>query len=225
MENISKDAIQALNSNDVLSQLLAVQEIRQHIEKLPTPLYIEELVKLNIIPRIIHLLAKSNPEIQLEASNILINVTGGTSKQTHTVVEHGSIEILVDLLETSPHPEIVENATWVLGNIAVDSAQNRNRVLQAGIVKPLLRHLSTSLRPEMHRNGIWTIARLCSKLPPPSFHFIADCLPFLASFLYYLDEEVVGEACRGLSCLCRPRSQIQAVIDAGVVPRLVELME
>lgn len=50
-------------------------------------------------------------------------------------------------------------------------------------------------------------------------------LPVLQQLIHLNDEEVLTDACWALSYLSDgPNDKIQAVIDAGVCPRLVELL-
>lgn len=54
---------------------------------------------------------------------------------------------------------------------------------------------------------------------------VKPALPVLRQLIYLNDEEVLTDACWALSYLSDgPNDKIQAVIDAGVCPRLVELL-
>lgn len=54
---------------------------------------------------------------------------------------------------------------------------------------------------------------------------VRPALPVLRQLIYMNDEEVLTDACWALSYLSDgPNDKIQAVIDAGVCPRLVELL-
>ena len=78
----------------------------------------------------------------------------------------------------------------------------------------------------MTRNAVWALSNLCrGKTPPPEFSKVAPCLPVLAHFLNHTDSDVLADTCWALSYLSDgPNEKIQAVIDAGVCRRLVELL-
>lgn len=78
----------------------------------------------------------------------------------------------------------------------------------------------------MTRNAVWALSNLCrGKNPAPAFAKVAPCLPVLAHLLNHTDYDVLADACWALSYLSDgPNDKIQAVIDAGVCRRLVELL-
>ena len=86
--------------------------------------------------------------------------------------------------------------------------------------------LSKTTRLSMTRNAVWALSNLCrGKNPIPSFAQVAPCLPVLAHLLNHDDADVLADACWALSYLSDgPNDKIQAVIDAGVCRRLVELL-
>ena len=83
-----------------------------------------------------------------------------------------------------------------------------------------------TLRLSLKRNAVWTLSNLCrGKSPPPDFAQVSPCLPLLARLLTDADGEVLADACWALGYLSDgPNNKIQAVIDAGVCPRLAELL-
>ena len=69
----------------------------------------------------------------------------------------------------------------------------------------------------------WQFCR--GKNPPPDWNMIAPALPVLAKLIYAQDEEVLTDACWAISYLSDGANEkIQAVIEAGVSRRLVELL-
>lgn len=53
---------------------------------------------------------------------------------------------------------------------------------------------------------------------------MALALPLLQTLTFSADEEVLVDACWALSYLSEPPERVQAVIDAGALPRIVELL-
>lgn len=78
----------------------------------------------------------------------------------------------------------------------------------------------------MTRNSVWTLSNLCrGKNPPPDFNKVSPCLPVLSRLLFHSDTDSLTDACWAISYLCDgSNDKVQAVIDAGVCRRLVELL-
>jgi len=77
----------------------------------------------------------------------------------------------------------------------------------------------------MLRNATWTLSNFCRGKPQPAFEVVKPALPALAHLVFSTDEEVLTDACWALSYLSDgPNERIQAVIEAGVVRHMVELL-
>jgi hypothetical protein len=129
---------------------------------------------------------------------------------------------LVALLR-SPHDNVREQAIWALGNIVGDSVQCRDHVLSHGAM-PLLRDCFTDMsRESLVRTATWALSNFCKGKPQPSFEVVQPALGVLAYIVRGDDPEVLADACWALSYLSNDK--IQAVLDAGVLPRVVQLLD
>ena len=122
--------------------------------------------------------------------------------------------------------EVKEQAIWALGNIAGDYPRCRDAVLQANALMPLLNLLNEAKKLSLIRNATWTLSNFCrGKQPQPKWEVISQALPTLAKLVDSVDEEVIIDSCWAVSYLSDgPNDKIQAVIEAGIPRKLVELL-
>ena len=104
----------------------------------------------------------------------------------------------------------------------------RDLVLDAGVLAPLLRRLVPEEKIGFLRNATWALLNFCRGKPAPPFRKLRDSLPTLASLISAEDENVLEDALWALSFISDSsdgdRSRLSAVVEARILPRIVELL-
>ncbi|GIX75357.1 importin subunit alpha-4 [Caerostris extrusa] len=222
-----EEIVGGVNNPDPYVQLMATQSARKILSREKNP-PIDALIATGIVPIFVSFLRENdNPPLQFEACWALTNIASGNTLQTQTVVNAGAVPIFVGLL-SSPHLNVAEQAVWAIGNIAGDGPYLRDLVLKYDVVPALQGLMTPDISVQFRRNITWTLSNLCrNKNPPPPFDIVRTLLPTFANLINDTeDSEVITDALWAISYLTDGSNEkIQEVIEAGVVPRLCELLD
>ncbi|ODV58408.1 karyopherin alpha [Ascoidea rubescens DSM 1968] len=215
--------MEQIRSDNFDSQLAATTKFRQILSRENNP-PIDLVIDTQVVPILVGFMRDQPEMLQLEAAWALTNIASGTSEQTKVVVENGAVPLFVQLLYSSSL-DVKEQAIWALGNVAGDSANYRDFVLSCNAMPPVLALFDIS-KNTLTRTATWTLSNLCrGKNPQPNWSFVSAALPTLAKLIYSLDVETLIDACWAISYLSDgPSEAIQAVIDARIPTRLVQLL-
>ncbi|XP_024007106.1 importin subunit alpha-1 isoform X2 [Eutrema salsugineum] len=222
-ENKDLSMIAGFWSDDPSSQLESTTQIRIILSiQMPS---IENLIQYGVVPRLVEFLKKDDfPKLQLQAARALSNIATGTWEHTKVVIDHGAVPVLIYLL-SSRDEALREKFIWALGNVAGDSTHCRDIVLKCGALMPLLSLLNEHSKLSLLRVSSWTLSNFCRGKPQPPFDQVKPALSAFERLVHSSDEQVLADTCWGLSYLSDGQEEeIQRVIEAGVVPRLVELL-
>ncbi|KYQ88633.1 putative importin subunit alpha A [Tieghemostelium lacteum] len=224
LENLKK----SLYSNEESLVYLALIQFRKilSLDKNPP---INEVVECDIAPKLIELVQCKNAQVQMEAAWALTNIASGENCCKY-LVDIGLIPALIYVIsDPNATHDVIEQCIWAISNIAGDHHSYRDMLLRLGVL-PIIVKISESIDPS--KNGllqtcVWTISNLCRGAKPHAeFEYTSKCLPFLIKLLVESDVvEILSEICWTISYLCDgPDYKIRAVVETGIVPRLVDLL-
>lgn len=225
---LSKEIASGVSERELMATISVRTMLSQNVDWIQTI-----ITTPNIVEKLVSFLDRdSERRLQFEATWSLTNIASGTSAHTALVVRAGALPSLIRLLN-SPSVEIREQAVWAIGNIAGDSPELRDEVLNHNIVPILTSRLDIELslparkqHPSLMRNAVWAIANICRGKPPPAFAKVRLVIPVLGRAIETSDPEMQADACWALNYLGDgDHERIQALVEAGVCSRLVELME
>ncbi|CAG8786677.1 2723_t:CDS:1, partial [Acaulospora morrowiae] len=148
-------------------------------------------------------------------------------QHAQVVTDAGAIPLLVMLLSKNDAC-IIEHAVCALINIAGENNYFRYLVLNAGAVGSLLNVLGKEQDGFLFRTLVWALATFCSgeMVSELDWYLVAPALHMLSSFLNSEDEIILERVCWTLGSLAEGSvQQIQRIMELGVCPNLVRLMD
>lgn len=208
-------------SIDAPSQINAMRAFRRllSVEKNPP---VQECIDCGALPFFVHFLQRNDmPELQFEAAWALTNIA--STNRTRLIVEFQAVQHLIPLL-MSANPDLREQSAWCLGNVAGDGAELRDIVLSAGALVPLLTNITSPASLSLLRNCTWSLSNVCRGKPQPPLKDLLPAIPVIASLIMNnTDQETVVDAMWAASYISDGNDErIQAVVDQGVIPALVQ---
>lgn len=215
-----------MDSQEATAQLRGTNAIRRllSIDREPP---VDAVIQSGAVPKLLSLLSRNDSQgLQFEAAWALTNVASGTTEQTRAVVDNGAAEVMVQLLR-SPDANVREQCVWCLGNIAGEGADCRDLILrQPDAVNNVLLNIAHPASESVLQNATWTLSNLFRGKPQPDLAVLQPAMAAFPHLLQNADPQVVADACWALSYLTDgDESCVDAVIQAGVLPLLMPLME
>ncbi len=81
---------------------------------------IENILKLNLVKKIMEHAHSSKIRYALPAVRIIANLLTGTDEQTETLIEEGVLDLIAHNFENSKNSTIILDSLWCLSNIVVN---------------------------------------------------------------------------------------------------------
>eukprot|EP01155_Anaeramoeba_flamelloides_P017770 Anaeramoba_flamelloidesa568230_91.p1 GENE.a568230_91~~a568230_91.p1 ORF type:complete len:531 (-),score=127.03 a568230_91:124-1716(-) len=219
------ELVKGVNSNDISIIKKSTQLIRKMLSVEDDP-PVNEVLQTNLISTFVSFLEGNDQFLQFESAWILSNICSGEHEECEYVVDLGIIPVFNELLK-SQDPDLLEQSCWALSNISGDCIEYRDLILEKkGVIDNLINIIkSPSSSLDIIQNTNWCLSNLCRGKPRPKFTKVCKAIPIFAHLINQNHQQLVIDACWGLSYLSDGNDlNINSVIDAGVVPKMVEFL-
>ncbi|MCP9262558.1 Importin subunit alpha [Dirofilaria immitis] len=186
----------------------------------------DEIVALNIIPRIVELL-HTGPSLNIRrtATHVIGAIVSICSTHTEAIVKSGVVPYLIDLIG-NPDRELRELTLFALGNIAAECCEYRDLCIEYGMAQKMTM-IPDGMTLMEARCAVWAASNLCrGKEPPVDLEKISVLLPLFNEALYSNDTLIISDACRAFGRLLDaiPESSYKYILKPSTVECLVEHM-
>eukprot|EP00096_Caligus_rogercresseyi_P011231 TRINITY_DN4355_c0_g1_i1.p1 TRINITY_DN4355_c0_g1~~TRINITY_DN4355_c0_g1_i1.p1 ORF type:complete len:541 (+),score=171.40 TRINITY_DN4355_c0_g1_i1:2-1624(+) len=183
------------------------------------------VVYLGAIPIFISLLSSESMQVQEQAVWALGNIAGDNFKFRDLILEHGVMDPLLRILNTTSQLVMMRNATWTFSNLCRGSSPPPDFAK----VSPALSVLSKLLfhsDPDVLSDACWSLSHLCSSSNDRIQAVIdAGVSRRLVEHLYHPESSVVAAAIRTIgNILTGDDLQTQVMLNVSAIPALHALL-
>jgi len=218
--------VEGINSNHRLKQHRGVIGLNKLLENNINGL-IQRVIDIKLVPRMIEFLKlKQDPQLQIEAVEVLTSIASGTTLQTQVILDKGAIFWLINLLY-SKKQELRGKSSIILAFLAEDSAVVRDRLIASGALPPLLKAVEDPDATQyVLQKGVYAISNLCRGRPLPPLEKVKLAIPILCKVISsQSDSQILTDAIWALSSASKSQDGIEDMFrDPKVIHTLVSLL-
>lgn len=176
-----------------------------------------EFIVMGYVPKLIEVMSRGEISCRTQAAGVIANIAA-TDACRAAIIAAGALPPLVLMLSANVI-ELQEEAAGALHSLA-PYEQSQLAILAAGALGPLIELLSCSTSQGKLR-AAGAIGFLASHLPKEE---VVGFLPALVAMLSSGTDEVSGEAADSIRKICTTCPKRVAVMEAGAVEPLLELL-
>mmetsp|Transcript_32104 Transcript_32104/g.89886 ORF Transcript_32104/g.89886 Transcript_32104/m.89886 type:complete len:555 (+) Transcript_32104:140-1804(+) len=134
---------------------------------------LQAVIDQGIIPGLVELLRHPSPAVSTPALRTVGNIVTGTEKQTQSVVHHGALPHLLNLLLNANARNTKKEVCWALSNITAGTAAQIQAIIQEGFIPHMIDEL-TNAPFETKKEVAWAMCNLCSGGTPDQIRYLVS---------------------------------------------------
>lgn len=116
---------------------------------------VDDVLKLNILPRLMEIIDSRNPVLQTPALRTIGNIVAGNDEQTQACIDAKIMPRLCLLLD-SENTNLKKEAAWAISNIAAGKPEQIQLILDFELVEVLMQYIESST-VEVKKECAWAI--------------------------------------------------------------------
>ena len=180
----------------------------------------EEVIKAGFLPLVMRFINMHDyaPEIVLEATWIMCNLTSGSSRATQETVRAGAIQAFISVLDPN-HSDINEVAVWGLGNISGDSPLLRDLLISSRAYEAIVTLIKQSrdLDLKLAQITAWTLSNIVRGKPVPPLNVCEEVIKAVEVLIKVNDSSVIKDSLWTLAHIADSDNEYtQLIINAGL---------
>ncbi|XP_071693359.1 importin subunit alpha-2-like [Rutidosis leptorrhynchoides] len=160
---------------------------------------IQAVIESGVCRRLIELLQHPSPSVLVPALRTIGNIVNGDDLQTQCIIEHGALQLFLNLLTQNHRKSIKKEACWAISNITAGTNEQIQAVMEAGLIAPLVNLLQTA-EFDVKKEAAWAISNATSGGNNEQIKYLVSqgCIKPLCDLLTSPDLQIVTVCLEGL---------------------------
>ncbi|GMP76423.1 hypothetical protein CsSME_00033104 [Camellia sinensis var. sinensis] len=187
---------------------------------------IQAVIEAGVCQRLVELLLHPSPSVLIPALRTVGNIVTGDDVQTQSIIEHGALPCLLNLLTHNHKKSIKKEACWTISNITAGNKEQIQAVIEAGLIAPLVNLLQTA-EFDIKKEAAWAISNATSGGTHEQIKYLVGqgCIKPLCDLLVCPDPRIITVCLEGLENILKVGEVEKNLGNSGDVNYYAQLID